>query len=67
MEIQISMKEDFQINEALSNNKMDVCQSCENIYLIIRFKQGENYNDFGDRYCPFCGLQTEEFCIAVSK
>ena len=35
--------------------------------LLILFKEGENYNDFGDRYCPFCGLHTEAFCIAVNE
>jgi hypothetical protein len=32
-----------------------ICDSCGNIYEITRAKEGEDYNDFGIRYCHYCG------------
>ena len=32
------------------------CPDCGNIYRIELLKEGEDWNDFGYRYCPFCGL-----------
>ncbi len=37
------------------------CQSCGNTYQIIWLEIGDDYNDFGQRYCPFCGLLTQEW------
>lgn len=39
---------------------VDACQRCANHWVTIWLKQGANFNDFGDRYCPFCGLNTDE-------
>jgi transcription elongation factor Elf1 len=39
------------------------CPRCGNEYVVVWLKEAENYNDFGDRFCPFCGLMTEAFCI----
>jgi len=33
-----------------------ICENCGNVYRIERLKEGDDYNDFGQRYCPFCGL-----------
>lgn len=38
-----------------------ICKGCRNIYRNIWLKVGDEWNDFGFRYCPFCGKQTEEF------
>jgi len=38
-----------------------VCEHCGNVYRIEWLKEGEDYNDFGQRYCPFCGLLTNEW------
>ncbi len=38
-----------------------ICQNCGNIFRIILFKEGDDYNDFGYRHCPFCGMMTEEY------
>ena len=39
------------------------CDSCGNIYEIKLMKKGEDYNDFGYRYCPFCGTMFDIFII----
>ena len=36
------------------------CQRCKNLFALVWIKEGEDYNDFGDRFCPFCGLNTDE-------
>ena len=46
--------------EAVSGEKIQVCQNCGNQYILIWLAQGSNYNDFGLRHCPFCGLLTDE-------
>ena len=55
------------IIETMSMDNLDRCPSCGNTYLLVLLQHGINYNDFGDRYCPFCGLHTEAFCIAVNE
>lgn len=35
------------------------CKNCGNIYEIIWLEEGEEYNDFGYRYCPFCGSEID--------
>ena len=55
------------IIETMSMDNLDKCARCGKVYLLVLFKEGENYNDFGDRYCPFCGLHTEAFCFAVNN
>ena len=40
-----------------------VCPRCGNQYLVVWLMEGMDYNDFGDRYCPFCGLVTDLFLI----
>jgi hypothetical protein len=49
------------ITEALSAEKVQQCQRCGNQYILIWLKLGVNYNDFGERHCPFCGFLTELF------
>ena len=60
MPIQISIQEPVQLDKAISKNNADVCQNCGNVYLLIWLKHGDDYNDFGLRHCPFCGLLTDE-------
>lgn len=38
-----------------------ICENCGNIFRIEWLKEGDDYNDFGQRYCPFCGLLTNEW------
>ena len=39
------------------------CQWCGNQYLLIWITEGVKYQDFGERYCPFCRRATEVFSI----
>ena len=36
---------------------MHECEICGNTFEIECPKQGEHYNDFGYRYCPFCSTR----------
>ena len=38
-----------------------ICKNCGNVFEIRWLKEGDDYNDFGQRYCPFCGLLTREW------
>jgi hypothetical protein len=42
---------------------MDECANCGNVYEVKHIKKGEDYNDFGYRYCPFCGAMFDIFII----
>ena len=57
------MIKEHQNKEAIISDEVKTCQSCGNMYLLVWFKQSRDYNDFGFRYCPFCGIVTEEFCL----
>ena len=49
------------MQQAFSDKTTIICKGCNNIYRNIWLKVGADWNDFGLRYCPFCGEQTEEF------
>jgi hypothetical protein len=48
-------------DEPHSEDKGEICENCGNIYRIEWLKEGDDYNDFGQRYCTFCGLLTNEW------
>ena len=54
-------KESIRMEEAMEDGKRKVCQDCGNIYKIVWLKRGDDYNDFGFRHCPFCGVLTDEY------
>jgi hypothetical protein len=54
------MKE-VNINQTMTDQEVDTCSTCGNVYRIELLKEGEDWNDFGYRYCPFCGLVTDEY------
>jgi hypothetical protein len=54
-----------QMKKAMSDDKAKICQRCGNIYILIWLKPGDDYNDFGLRHCPFCGLLTDELTGSV--
>ena len=41
---------------AMLEEDAEICKNCGNIFRVVWLKTGEDYNDFGDRHCPFCGL-----------
>ena len=54
-----------QNKDAIITDEVLTCQSCSNTYLIVWLKQGQDYNDFSIRHCPFCGLLTDEITGTV--
>ena len=53
------------LTDEVSPDKLDICQRCKNAYILIWLNEGEDYNDFGFRHCPFCGLLTDEMTGSV--
>ena len=49
------------IERATPDQEAEVCLHCGNIYKVVWIKEGDNYNDFGMRHCPFCGLLADEY------
>ena len=54
------MKE-VNINQTMTDQEVETCSNCGNVYRIEMLKESENWNDFGYRHCPFCGLITDEY------
>ncbi len=49
-----------QIVDSMSDENVEKCENCDNVYRLIWLKEGDDYNDFGFRHCPFCGLLIDE-------
>jgi len=56
----MSTEERIQITKAMEDEEAEVCENCDNVYRVELLKKGDDWNDFGYRYCPFCGLMTDE-------
>ena len=39
---------------------LHTCPNCDNAYHLSLIDQGRDWNDFGQRYCPFCGCMEPE-------
>ena len=50
------------INKIQEVNKEEVkiCENCENVFKVELLKESPDYNDFGFRFCPFCGTLKDE-------
>ena len=48
-------------DDPLAEDEAVVCGNCGNVYRIVWLKVSDDFNDFGQRYCPFCGLLTSEW------
>ena len=59
---QASCGEDLVIDE-----EAEICESCGNVYRIVWLKESDDYNDFGYRHCPFCGLLIDEYALIARK
>ena len=55
------------MEQATPDQEAEVCQHCGNIYKVVWIKEGDDYNDFGMRHCPFCGLLTDEYAHIGQK
>ncbi len=38
----------------------DECENCGNAFKVLQIKEGEDWNDFGHRYCYYCGMFVRE-------
>ena len=47
------------MNQAMEDLETLNCQKCGTVYQIRFLKPGENHNDFGIWFCPYCGDLTE--------
>jgi len=47
------------IDQALEDLETCTCRKCGTVYQIRFLGPGENYNDFGIWFCPYCGDLTE--------
>jgi len=49
------------MDHAIQEEEVEVCANCSNVYRLELLKEGEDWNDFGYRHCPFCGMLTDEY------
>ena len=49
------------MTQAMTDQEVETCSNCGNVYKVELLKHGDDYNDFGYRHCPFCGLVTDEY------
>ena len=57
----MDIKDRQMMESVFMDEPINVCKKCGNVYKNAWLKTGDDWNDFGFRYCPFCGAQTEEF------
>ena len=55
------------MTNAMEEDSVEVCQSCGNVYKVVWLKEGDDWNDFGYRHCPYCGLLTDEYAHLSNK
>jgi uncharacterized Zn-finger protein len=48
-------------NQDMNKQKIKTCADCGNVFRVERIKISQDYNDFGYKYCPFCGTMTDEW------
>jgi len=61
MQTETLSKETITMEQTLYNEDVEICQNCGNVYKVVWLKEGDDWNDFGYRHCPFCGFLTDEF------
>ena len=49
-----------EIEDSMPGEEVEICNLCGNVYKLVWLKKGDDYNDFGFRHCPFCGLLKDE-------
>jgi hypothetical protein len=45
----------------MQDNTTEICENCGNVFRVEHLKEGDDWNDFGFRYCAFCGVETDEY------
>jgi hypothetical protein len=48
--------EDNLTEDTSAKDDEEICENCGNVFRNELLKIGDDYNDFGQRYCPYCGL-----------
>ena len=61
METAMDIRDTQMMEAAFADETAIICRKCGNVYRNIWLKVGDDWNDFGVRYCIFCGALTEEF------
>ena len=46
--------------QEINKNEIKSCRNCKNLFSVDLVKESPEYNDFGYRYCPFCGTFYDE-------
>jgi hypothetical protein len=52
----VLLPEDNLVEDTPARDDAEICGNCCNVFTIALLKIGDDYNDFGQRYCPYCGL-----------
>ena len=47
--------------------KIDACPHCNNLYAVLWLQHGNDWNDYGLRHCPFCGLAFDQVTGAMMQ
>jgi len=57
----MSTQERMHMQQEGGNNDMETCPNCGTRYRVLVLREGDDWNDFGYRYCLFCGMLTDEY------
>ena len=49
------------IEKILQDSEIETCENCGNVFRVELIEEGDDWNDFGFRHCPFCGMETDEY------
>ncbi len=41
----------------------EICSVCGNTYKVDLLKENDDWNEFGYRFCPFCGDMIDQYII----
>jgi len=61
MTTELKTKNQEAMIQAMEDPDICICQNCKTVYKLETLKPGEDYNDFGNRFCHYCGNLTESF------
>jgi hypothetical protein len=60
------MNDKYNIQE-LYEDDVETCKNCGNVFRVELIQKSSDYNDFGFRYCPFCGTMIDEWAHIKHK
>lgn len=47
----------------INQEDVESCSNCGNVFRVELIKESSDYNDFGFRYCPFCGTVKDQLAF----